>query len=261
MTMKRTAPFLFAMTASVVLLSLAGILGWLLFEVGADAQRSVPVGGVSSWVSLAGIAAVLVGAVLVTLSGRRAIAMASDPVTRSVQRSGTQRDAFALRSPGGLEEPRLADAVPPIVRRLQGEVARAERYGHELSVVSVSVDGPSDGSERIPETLSARVLLTVGEIVRNSTRVSDAYGPAGSGELILLLTETDAKGAARVAEKLRRNVEVYPFDRPTPVTISIGVTGYSGTDRPDVLVARAVRARESARAKGGNQVVIAPAAG
>lgn len=260
MTVKHTAPLRFAMTVSVVLLSLAGILGWLLLEVGADAKPSTPAGGVSSWVSLAGIAVVLVSAVLVAVSGRRAIAIASDPVTRASQRSATHGDAFALRSPGGAEESGPADAVPPIVRRLQGEVARAERYGHELSVVSVSVDGPTGESEPFSEALSAKILLTVGEIVRNSTRVSDAYGPAGSGELIILLTETDAKGAARVAEKLRRNVEVYPFDLPTPVTISIGVAGYSGADRPDALVARAVGARESARAKGGNRVAIAPAA-
>jgi diguanylate cyclase (GGDEF)-like protein len=245
--------------SSTILLAIAGILGWLLYAFAAS-NRGSSDGALPSlppWASAVGIVVILMAAFVVARSGRRAIvptdgALSHDPSTGALwdvsgHSSSAARSAVITGVAG--EEHHIL-----LKRRLSGEIARSGRHGHPLSVLSISLDSPRE-LESAPPGGAKRVLATVGEIVLNSIRVSDAYGHDGPDTLLVVLAETDAKGAGRVAEKLRRNVEVYPFGEALAVTVSVGVAGYHPGGTADELIARANDARERAAEAGGNQVV------
>ena len=247
-----TTPYRLLLTISAVLLAVAGILGWLMSGSFA--------GGPPSWVAVAGIAVVIAAAFLVALSGRKVMTLASelsggdlngsdhggaDGGGKSTIRGGDLSDAAGESG---------AETRSVFIRRVRGEVSRTSRYGHDLSLLALSVDQPGGEDSPIQESAASRVLGTIGAIVRNSTRVSDAYGHTAPNRLVVLLAETEINGARRVAEKLRRNVEVYPFDQSYSVTVSIGVAEYRSGDEGDTLLARVERACTAAAAAGGNRV-------
>lgn len=228
------------LTTSVIVLAISGLLGWLLPLVFDE---------VPGWLPALGLIAVAAATFTVLLAARRSVKQSARPIdVRSAPTGGGwlfQREAGFGRE---TETPGARPGPTALFARVAGEIARAGRYGNDLSLIAVTIDG--DESDRA-------LVRTVGEIVQNSTRVSDAFGPSGSGGITVILVETDTKGAQRVAEKLRRNVEVFPFGRTRPVTVSLGIAGYRIGDDPTVLISRAEEACRTAGGAGGNQVVIA----
>ena len=245
-------PFRLLLSISAALLAVAGLLGWLM---PASLTGSLP-----PWTSVVGIAVVVVAAFLVALSGRKVVAFASelagdDQAGPARGRGESGAAAVAFRGAAGdavVESGAESRAV--FVRRVRGEVSRTSRYGHDLSLLALSVDPPSAAEEVTPGPVLGKNLGTIGVIVRNSTRVSDAFGHVAENRLVILLAETEVKGAQRVAEKLRRNVEVYPFGHSNPVTVSIGVAEYRSGDEADTLISRVEGACAAAMAAGGNRV-------
>jgi len=81
----------------------------------------------------------------------------------------------------------------------------------------------------------------------------------GGEEFAVVVPETFGENALTVAEKLRRQVEIYNFPGvPRPVTISCGVADYPihGNSR-DEVVAAADAALYVAKLSGRNRVVAA----
>jgi diguanylate cyclase (GGDEF)-like protein len=94
--------------------------------------------------------------------------------------------------------------------------------------------------------------------LKNSTREVDTVARYGGEEFVLVLPETDLKGASFVAEKIRRAVAEVPFEfesQTVDVTISLGVAAYpeSGTSARE-LIAAADDALYQAKRAGKNRV-------
>jgi diguanylate cyclase (GGDEF)-like protein len=80
----------------------------------------------------------------------------------------------------------------------------------------------------------------------------------GGDELAALLTDTDARTAQRVAERIRALVTAQFADSPFPVTTSIGVAQLrASSSLDDELFLSADRALYEAKRAGGNRVVLA----
>jgi len=261
-----TTPFRLLLTISAIFLAIAGIIGWLLPGLivnpveGTEASTALA-DGTPAWVSVVGVAVVVIAAFLVALSGRKVIAIATglsdgDESAR-VRTGGGGPSSTPVPGESDSAVGAGAESRAVILRRVRSEVARTSRYGHALTLLVLSIDLPTEESSLPPAPVVDRILRTVGEIVQNNTRISDAFGRTDSNSLVVLLAETEVKGAARVAEKLRRNVEVYPFDQSFSVTVSIGVAAHRTGDESDELISRVERACESARAAGGNRVLTA----
>ena len=85
----------------------------------------------------------------------------------------------------------------------------------------------------------------------------DVLGRWGGEEFIVLLSSTEANEALEVAEKLRSTVENYrgfPYHETTPLTISIGVTGYRDDMSIEQMAELADRAMYVAKRSGKNRV-------
>ena len=149
--------------------------------------------------------------------------------------------------------------------RLYSEAARAGRYRQPLSVVLIGID-------RFDEFVSERGRANGDYIVRSIARLLaaglrrkvDVACRHGDGEFGLLLPSTPpfSPGAALVAERLRRNIEVLEFRNEEHemlgrFTLSLGIAGFpQHAEDAEELGEYAGRALRQAREEGGNRLKV-----
>jgi diguanylate cyclase (GGDEF)-like protein len=140
---------------------------------------------------------------------------------------------------------------------LDAELLRSRRYKGALSLMIFNVDSLAALNEKYGSEQGDYVLSTIAELVRFNVRKTDHFVRWSGGEFALLLTETALAGGRQLADKLRRNIELHPFDRVGRVTVSVGLTQFVEDDTRDSYVERADEAMRRAKARGRNRVVAA----
>jgi diguanylate cyclase (GGDEF)-like protein len=106
------------------------------------------------------------------------------------------------------------------------------------------------------------VLKWVSEAIQNSIRDCDYAARYGGEEFAVVLPETEIKGAALAAERMRKaveNLEIATNGLNIDVTISIGVTCYQTlTDKKDKseIISEADKALYRSKSKGRNKTCV-----
>jgi diguanylate cyclase (GGDEF)-like protein len=144
------------------------------------------------------------------------------------------------------------------------EFARARRQHSMLSVAVIDLDHFKQVNDTWGHPAGDAVLRSVGAVLRETTRQGDVVGRFGGEEFVLMLPDTDAEQAVRVAERVRQGVaemHVAATDkRGQPVlisnrTASIGIaSGPGATSDLDELLRSADAAVYEAKHGGRNQV-------
>jgi diguanylate cyclase (GGDEF)-like protein len=143
--------------------------------------------------------------------------------------------------------------------RIVEELERASRFQGRMSVIMVDIDHFKRLNDEFGHLLGDEVLRGVAGILKQQLRKMDMVCRYGGEEFAVVVPETTGENAVTVAEKLRRQVECYPFPGvPRPVTISCGVADYPvhGLTR-DEVVAAADSALYIAKQAGRNRVMAA----
>ncbi|MFA5529101.1 MAG: GGDEF domain-containing protein [Thiohalomonadaceae bacterium] len=136
---------------------------------------------------------------------------------------------------------------------LERDLPNVHRYGRALSVVMLDVDHFKCFNDEYGHPAGDRLLAELGAIVRRESRENDLPSRYGGEEFLVILPETDARGAARFAERLRVAVAA-----STRVTISLGVAQASHTRSDRLSLTQAAdEALYQAKADGRNRVVVA----
>jgi diguanylate cyclase (GGDEF)-like protein len=142
------------------------------------------------------------------------------------------------------------------------EVASARRHDRPLAAIMLDIDHFKRVNDTYGHATGDQVIRVVAERLTAGIRSEDLLGRYGGEEFALLILDDEA-GAADLAERLRRAVEVQPIpteDGPVPVTISVGVSIRVPSDTgPDPIFARADGALYRAKQNGRNQVALAAA--
>ncbi len=113
---------------------------------------------------------------------------------------------------------------------LEREIARCNRYGRSLSLVILDIDHFKKINDTYGHLAGDYVLKHLASAVKTRIRREDIFARFGGEEFAVLLPEVDMKGAAVLAEKVRKLIEKqkFEFDRQTiPVTVSLGVATLS----------------------------------
>jgi len=144
--------------------------------------------------------------------------------------------------------------------RLRDEVFRARRTGRPMSLAILDVDNFKHYNDTLGHPAGDQVLKQIAKIMKKAVRDTDVVARYGGEEFCVILPEVDVAGSRSFAERLRKDVEEYPFfmEDTQPggkVTISIGVATYpvDATIIKELLV-RADVALYRAKRKGRNCV-------
>ena len=142
---------------------------------------------------------------------------------------------------------------------LQRAFRQAVRYGHALSVVMIDSDNLKQINDAHGHESGNRLLQHVVRCIREQLRGSDVMARFGGDEFIVLLPETNNKGALEMAERIRKAVEISRFDvrsGDTNITVSLGVASYpEDGGNLDVILDKADKAMYRAKQGGRNRVI------
>ncbi len=141
-----------------------------------------------------------------------------------------------------------------VFEKLEEEMIRSERYGNHLSVIIFDIDLFKSVNDTYGHLVGDKILYEIAKIVKQNIRKPDIFGRYGGEEFIIILPETNSKGATGLAEKIRKIIEKHDFGIDRKVTISLGVTSYKYGDTVDSLISRADKALYKAKEAGRNKV-------
>ena len=138
---------------------------------------------------------------------------------------------------------------------LRRELARCQRSGAPLAVLFVDLDHFKRVNDQLGHDVGDSVLAAVANELQVALRPYDVLARWGGEEFLVLLPESDAGQARRIAERLReRLAELVIPGCPWSVTGSIGIAARRPDDSPSSLVHRADEALYRAKAAGRNRV-------
>jgi diguanylate cyclase (GGDEF)-like protein len=143
--------------------------------------------------------------------------------------------------------------------RISEELERANRFKGRTSLISADIDFFKSLNDESGHDKGNEVLRSVSTILKQQMRKMDMVCRYSDDDFLIIVPETTADSAVRVAEKLRRAVEVQDFPGISrPVTISCGVADYPthGTNREELVYA-ADTALSLAKSSGRNRVTLA----
>jgi diguanylate cyclase (GGDEF)-like protein len=152
------------------------------------------------------------------------------------------------------------------MERLADEFKRARRYDNRLTLAMFDIDHFKNVNDRRGHVAGDQVLKEFGEIMRHSARETDIIARFGGEEFAILLPQTAAIHGQRLADRIRRSTEAYPFTlnggpEPIRITVSAGVATYPINDRiecPEDLVKAADDALYRAKDAGRNRTHVDP---
>lgn len=137
--------------------------------------------------------------------------------------------------------------------------AQAARFNRESSILMIDSDNLKPVNDSHGHEAGNLLLKQLAKAIRADLRNTDVPARYGGDEFVVFLSETPAKGALIVAERIREAVAATPIEidgKQVGCTVSIGVAGYPQDGATiDAIVARADRAMYQAKQAGRNRVV------
>ncbi|MBN2875199.1 MAG: diguanylate cyclase [Spirochaetales bacterium] len=138
---------------------------------------------------------------------------------------------------------------------LEHELQRYERYKTPLSVMIIDIDDFKQVNDTYGHEEGDKVLKKLATIMMSTLRSTDTIGRWGGEEFITILQNTPFEAAMIAANKLRESVEKNQVSEKKTITISVGVSTYTGKETMDTLVGRADTAMYQAKRSGKNRVL------
>ncbi len=142
------------------------------------------------------------------------------------------------RQPGRDAVTGLADS-PAFQARLIEEVARAERTGTPIAVVTLDLDHFAGINARFGTDTGEAVLAECALVLKVALREGDHLARLAGDEFGVILPDCDLAPARRLAERLRHAVESHRFARAGHLSCSAGVAAAprDGLDATELLAA------------------------
>ncbi len=149
--------------------------------------------------------------------------------------------------------------------RLKEELARAQRYGTQVSLLIIDIDDFKHYNDTFGHLRGDEILKDLGRTISDGFRDTDIACRYGGEEFAVIMPETSKQRALESAERMRLRIEgggagggAGPVT--AGITVSVGVSSYpEDTTELDSMVGLADTALYSAKGNGKNMVV--PAAG
>lgn len=145
--------------------------------------------------------------------------------------------------------------------QLQGLMARAGQGGEPVAVLMMDIDHFKLVNDGFGHDAGDEVLREFAVRLATNVRAIDLPCRLGGEEFVVVMPGAGLEDAARVADRIRRDVAAQPFPimggaEGLTITVSVGVAASAGGgDTPDALLKRADEGVYEAKAHGRNQVI------
>lgn len=163
-----------------------------------------------------------------------------------------------------LSEWASTDQLTGLLNRRKGwdymeyESDRSHRENRCISLLMIDIDFFKPINDTLGHAVGDRILVQVAEVMRSTFRNQDILIRWGGEEFLIVLPETDTKGAVMAAEKLRSNMRAIDWQlEDRAVTISVGAACKRCSDNWDDSIKRADDALYTAKHNGRDRVVAA----
>ncbi len=142
---------------------------------------------------------------------------------------------------------------------LKDEIFRTQRFQHQLSLLMLDIDYFKQVNDTYGHQAGDTILKGISELLVKQARSIDRVCRYGGEEITLILPETVATLAMKIAERLRASVELQSFDigdgKTIKISVSIGVATYpQQANSLEALVKAADLALYAAKQGGRNRV-------
>jgi len=173
--------------------------------------------------------------------------------------------AAAQEANSGLERLASVDALTLLLNRrgleaaLAREIGRKRRSGEPLAAVLIDCDDFKRVNDSRGHAVGDQVLQQVARRLQESLRPSDHLGRIGGDEFLVLLPDTGAAEALRVAQRLRLAVGDRPVREPGGtvglLTISLGLALLmDGDGELEDVLARTCASLQRSKRRGKNRL-------
>ena len=140
------------------------------------------------------------------------------------------------------------------------ELARHYRTGRPAALLIMDIDHFKDINDRYGHPMGDEVLCSVADILRRCCRETDTPTRYGGDEFLVMLPETDLRGAEEAARRIRGELETLRFENAPDLrcTVSLGAAE-AGRDitNVDVWIRQADGALYRAKEAGRDRFVAA----
>lgn len=142
---------------------------------------------------------------------------------------------------------------------LKDEIFRMQRFNRPVSLLMLDIDYFKRVNDTHGHQAGDVILKGISDLLVKQARAVDRVCRYGGEEITVILPETDATVAMKIAERLRAAVERQPFDigggKTASITVSIGVATYpQQVNSLEALVKAADVALYAAKQGGRNRV-------
>jgi diguanylate cyclase len=160
------------------------------------------------------------------------------------------------------------DELTDLANRRQGfaaaerALARRRRRGGPATLIMLDVDHLKAINDRFGHSAGDEALCTVGATLRRCTRVTDTAVRYAGDEFLIVLPETNLRGARELARRIRQRLAATSLEQAPGwrCTVSIGVADAgSGTAEVEQWIAQADAALYEAKAAGRDRLMSSPA--
>ena len=150
---------------------------------------------------------------------------------------------------------------PNMDKALLNEFERSMRYNAPLSVVLLDVDHFKDVNDTYGHQKGDEILVAIASLLKKVCRANDIAARYGGEEFLMILPQSNAQGAFKIAERVREEMMKMSFtgnESKFGVTTSGGVAELNRDfmGNTDHLVAVADQALYEAKNGGRNKTII-----
>jgi diguanylate cyclase (GGDEF)-like protein len=145
---------------------------------------------------------------------------------------------------------------------LKTEVERAQRYGHQLSLLMIDIDNFKEYNDSHGHPAGDEALRKLSRVMSRAVRGCDYIARYGGDEFVVVLPETDQSEARTIGERLRTLVARTKFNgapvvKEGIITVSVGLATFPGdAQTKEDLIKRADQALYRAKAKNRNNLCV-----
>ena len=160
-----------------------------------------------------------------------------------------------------LEELSVKDSLTGLFNRrkldevLRAVFKKAARYKQNFSIILMDIDHFKSINDSYGHDVGDLVLRKIARIIVSNIRDVDTCGRWGGEEFLIICPEIDNVDAYSSAERLRKIITSYRFQKIHSVTSSFGIASYNECNDLKILLKTADERLYEAKTNGRNRVV------